>query len=87
MDEFALRKGHLYGLNLMDAHLGHVWQVTSGRSRNQVLAALNAWPLVSPPQLIVTDLALGMADTVRSIWPETKVVADKFHFLQLFEVH
>ena len=84
MDEFALRKGHRYGLNLMDARSGHVWQVTSGRSRSQIRAALQAWPFVSPPQVIVTDLAPGMADTVRSVWPETTVVADKFHVFQLF---
>jgi transposase len=41
LDEFALQKGHKYGINLMDADTGHVWQVTPGRSRKQVQEALD----------------------------------------------
>lgn len=82
--EFALQKGHTYGINLMDADTGHVWQVTPGRSRKQVQAALKAWPFTQPPEVVVTDLAPGMADIVRQIWPKSTVVADQFHVLQLF---
>ncbi|MDR7314703.1 transposase [Brevibacillus nitrificans] len=44
LDEFALQKGHKYGVNLMDAQSGHIWQVTEGRSREQVRNALMQWP-------------------------------------------
>lgn len=84
LDEFALQKGHKYGVNLMDAKSGHIWQVTEGRSREQVRNALMNWPFATPPQVVVTDLAPGMADTVRSVWKDAKVVADKFHVIQLF---
>lgn len=84
LDEFALHKGHKYGLNLMDAQTGHVWQVTPGKSRNEIIQALETWPFSSKPKVVVTDLAPGMADTVRMVWPKATVVADKFHVIQLF---
>jgi transposase len=34
--------------------------------------------------VVITDLAPGMAETVRQIWPESTLVADKFHVFQLF---
>lgn len=84
LDEFALQKGHTYGVNLMDAQSGHIWQVTEGRSREQVRNALEQWPFAMAPQVVVTDLAPGMAETVRQVWKNTLVVADKFHVIQLF---
>jgi transposase len=84
LDEFALLKGHRYGLNLMDARTGHVWQITQGRSREKILAALRSWPFAVPPQVVVTDLAPGMAETVHQVWRDSVVVADKFHVCQLF---
>lgn len=83
LDEFAILKGHKYGLHLMDALTGHVWQVTPGRSRQQIQEALRAWPFPAP-RVVVTDLAPGMATTVHQIWSSTTVVADKFHVIQLF---
>jgi len=64
LDEFALQKGHKYGVNLMDAQTGHIWQVTEGRSREQVRNALQQWPFRKAPHVVVTDLAPGMAETV-----------------------
>lgn len=84
LDEFALQKGHKYGVNLMDAQSGHVWQVTEGRSREQVRNALEQWPFTEAPRVVVTDLAPGMAETVRQVWKDAIVVADKFHVIQLF---
>ncbi|WP_432774250.1 ISL3 family transposase [Brevibacillus gelatini] len=84
LDEFALQKGHKYGVNLMDAQTGHIWQVTEGRSREQVRNALQQWPFRKAPHVVVTDLAPGMAETVRQVWKHTLVVADKFHVIQLF---
>lgn len=75
LDEFALQKGHKYGVNLMDAQSGHIWQVTEGRSREQVRNALLQWPFVTTPQVVVTDLAPGMADTVRYVWKDAIVGA------------
>lgn len=83
LDEFALQKGHKYGLNLMDAINGHVWQITKGKSRQDIQNALTMWPFASP-KVVVTDLAPGMADTVKQVWSHTEIVADKFHVIQLF---
>ncbi|WP_229704097.1 ISL3 family transposase [Caldalkalibacillus thermarum] len=83
IDEFALKKGHQYGLVLLDAKTGHVWQVSEGRSRKKIQYALEQWPFKQTPKVVVTDLAPGMSKTVRSIWPKANIVADKFHVLQL----
>ncbi|WP_412677724.1 transposase [Brevibacillus agri] len=42
------------------------------------------WPFATPPQVVVTDLAHRMAETVRGVWKDATVVADKFHVIQLF---
>lgn len=84
LDEFAILKGHKYGLNLMDHDTGHVWKVSKGRSRNEIQSALNAWPFNQPPQVVVTDLAPGMAETVAQVWKDSTIVVDKFHVIQLF---
>jgi transposase len=44
LDEFAVQKGHKYGLNLMDEQTGHIWVVGSGRSRQDIQNALELWP-------------------------------------------
>ncbi len=83
LDEFAHKKGHTYSIALMDADNGHVWQTLPGKSREQIQHALKKYPF-SPPEVVSTDLAPGMAKTVQEIWPDTSVVADKFHVIQLF---
>ena len=84
MDEFAIKRGHKYCVALMDHSSGHVWQVFEGKSRESIQAALKKWPFPDIPEVVITDLAPGMADTIREVWPKTVVVADKFHVLCLF---
>ena len=84
LDEFAVRKGHRYAVNLMDHQSGHIWTIGMGRSRWNVQQALQAWPFTQPPSVVVTDLAPGMAETVKKVWPHAQIVADKFHVIQLF---
>ena len=86
LDEFAVRKGHRYAINLMDHQSGHIWIIGMGRSRTNVKQTLQAWPFSQPPSVVVTDLAPGMAETVKNVWPQTKIVADKFHVIQLFSM-
>ena len=84
MDEFAIKRGHKYCVALMDHASGHVWQVFEGRSREKIQAGLRDWPFDEAPEVVVTDLAPGMAETIHEIWPDTVVVADKFHVMCLF---
>ncbi|QXE02280.1 transposase [Terribacillus sp. DMT04] len=83
MDEFAHKKGHTYSIALQDAHTGHIWHTSPGKSRARIQAALREYPFKAP-KVVSTDLAPGMAQTVREVWPSTAVVADKFHVIQLF---
>ncbi|MFC4985259.1 ISL3 family transposase [Salinicoccus siamensis] len=83
MDEFAHKRGHTYSVALQDAHTGHVWQTHPGKSRERIQEGLRRYPFQAP-EVIVTDLAPGMAQTVHEIWPETAIVVDKFHVIQLF---
>lgn len=83
IDEFAVRKGHNYALAFMDPSTGHVWHTGEGKSRKAIQEALLQWPFTKPPKVVVTDLAPGMSDTVKEIWSETDIVADKFHVIQL----
>ncbi|MED4126474.1 ISL3 family transposase [Halalkalibacterium halodurans] len=82
LDEFALRKGHQYGVCLQDHETGHVWKTGMGKKRGELQALLRSYPF-SPPTAIVTDMAPGMAKTVKEVWSETAVVIDKFHVIQL----
>ncbi|WP_175616074.1 ISL3 family transposase [Piscibacillus halophilus] len=83
LDEFAHKKGHSYSIALMDANTGHVWQTSPGKDREKIQEALKQYPF-SAPSVVSTDLAPGMAKTVQEVWPETSIVADKFHVIQLF---
>lgn len=83
MDEFAHKRGHTYSVALQDAHTGHVWQTHPGKSRACIQEGLRRYPFQAP-EVIVTDLVPGMAQTVHEIWPETAIVVDKFHVIQLF---
>lgn len=83
MDEFAHKKGHHYSVALMDAHTGHVWQTHPGKSREAIQEALKQYPFEAP-NVVATDLVPGMVNTIQEIWPETALIADKFHVIQLF---
>lgn len=82
LDEFALHKGQRYAHTLMDHQTGKVLEAGRGRSRRSIHSTLKKW--ADGPDAVVTDLAPGMADTIHDIWPDTDVVADLFHVVQLF---
>jgi transposase len=83
MDELAIRKGHTYALAFMDPASGHIWHMSEGKSRISIQEGMSQWPFATPPKVVVTDLAPGMSETVKEMWPETHIVADKFHVIQL----
>jgi len=83
LDDFAIHKGHRYAVSLVDYTTGELRKLGKGRNRSAIQQALKDWPH-SPPQVVVTDLAPGMATTVQEIWPDTIMAADPFHVIQLF---
>lgn len=83
LDDFATHKGHRYAISLVDHEKGEVCQIGEGRSRKAIQRTLRKWPY-DPPNVVVTDLAPGMAKTVQEVWPDTLIAADPFHVIQLF---
>jgi transposase len=83
LDDFALQKGHRYAISLVDHDSGEVCHMEKGRSRSSIQRALKRWPY-NKPEVVVTDLAPGMAKTIKEVWPDTQVAADPFHVVQLF---
>lgn len=84
LDEHAIHKQHKYHVAVMDHQTGHVWGVAKGRGKTILVPFLQNWPFPTAPKVVVTDLAAGFARIVRKVWPQTQVVADRFHVIGLF---
>ena len=82
VDEFAFRKGHDYGVAIMDAETGEVYALEAGKNEEAIGRVLA--PVSDSVQYVVSDLAPAMKKAIQGACPEAKHVVDYFHVIQLF---
>ncbi|MBB6284920.1 ISL3 family transposase [Geobacillus subterraneus] len=82
VDEFAFRKGHDYGVAIMDAETGEVYAIEAGKNEEAIGRALAH--VSGSVQYVVSDLAPAMKKAIQRVCPEATHVVDYFHVIQLF---
>ncbi|KJE26030.1 transposase family protein [Geobacillus kaustophilus] len=82
VDEFAFRKGHDYGVAIMDAETGEGYAIEAGKNEEAIRRALAH--VSRSVQYVVSDLAPAMKKAIQGGCPEATHVVDYFHVIQLF---
>lgn len=82
VDDFAMRKGHSYGVSILDLDTGHVLDVADGRKESSIRSLLKK--VASSARLIVSDAAPAMAKAIQHACPSAIHVLDRFHVIQFF---
>jgi transposase len=92
VDDWAIRRGHVYGTILVDLERGKVIDLLPGRDGPELRAWLQAHPGV---EVISRDRATAYASAASEAAPDAMQVADRWHLLEnvremlerLFERH
>jgi len=79
VDEFSIKKGHVYDTAIMDIEHKQVLGVVSGRGQKSVEAFLDRLPDREAIEAVVMDMHEPFRQAVELCLPGAKVVADKFH--------
>jgi transposase len=76
VDDFAFKKGHVYGTIILDVETGERVDVLPDRTSE----TLSAWLRDHPgAEIVCRDRASAYAEAVRTVCPDATQVADRFH--------
>lgn len=76
VDDFAFKKGHVYGTIILDVETGERVDVLPDRTSE----TLSAWLRDHPgAEIVCRDRASAYAEAVRTVCPDAAQVADRFH--------
>lgn len=76
IDDFAFKKGHVYGTIILDMETGERVDVLPDRTAETLTAWLRAHP---GAEIVCRDRASAYAEAVRTACPDAVQVADRFH--------
>lgn len=76
LDDFAFKKGHVYGTIILDIETGERVDVLSDRTSETLTTWLRDHP---GAQIVCRDRASAYAEAVRTVCPDATQVADRFH--------
>jgi transposase len=76
IDDFALKKGHVYGTIILNMETGERVDVLPDRTADTLTAWLRAHP---GAEIVCRDRASAYAEAVRTACPDAIQVADRFH--------
>jgi len=81
LDEFSIKKGHVYDTAIMDIEKKQVLGVVTGRGQEGVASFLTSLPNPEEVETVVIDMHEPFRQAVHLALPVAKIVADKFHVL------
>lgn len=82
VDEFALRKGHNYATNVLNAVTGRILAIMPQRDQDAIEAVLAK--VTGKIQTVISDFAPAMAGAIQAVYPHAIHVLDRFHLIQFF---
>ena len=82
IDEFARRKGHRYDTILCDLDKRQVLEVSTGRTKEDVVRLLERLDDCDAVQAVSMDMSTTFREAVQLCLPRARIVADHFHVIQ-----
>lgn len=84
IDEFSVKKGHIYNTVICDLQNKRVMAIIEGRGSHRLAGYLGGLKEPQRVKAVAIDMHRPFRDAVRKSLPQAKIVADKFHVIRHF---
>ena len=84
VDEFSVKKGHIYNTVVCDIKGKKVMAVLEGKGKRNLEEYLGRLKEPERVKAVAIDMSNPFRDAVRKSLPDAKIVADKFHVIRHF---
>ena len=83
IDEHSIHKGRKYAVTLVDLRNHSVYEVLEGKSLETILPRIRSMPGADRVKVVCMDLSPTFRSLANRIFPQARVVADRFHVIKL----
>ena len=83
IDEHSIHKGRKYAVTLVDLKNHSVYEVLEGKSLETILPRIRSMPGADRVKVVCMDLSPTFRSLANRIFPQARVVADRFHVIKL----